>query len=78
MTELRFHRAVYSGRALDEAIKVFDRHATFEQAEDAQHFVVRIAARRDSKQRAVAGAFANYALGLTVDRGGVDDAPETD
>ncbi len=78
MKELRFQRSIYSGRALDEAIKVFGGHATFEQAEEAEHFVVRIASRRAPTERALAGAFANYALGLTVDRGGSDDAPEAD
>lgn len=73
MKELRFARTLYSGRALDEAMKVFAAHASFERSEEGSHFVVRLSATRASAERTVAGSFANYALGLTVDRGGHDN-----
>ncbi len=64
MTALKFHRAVYSGRAVDEAVKTFAGFAEFTLREEPEHWVVEL----DGGEREVeiAGELANFALGLTV------------
>ncbi len=66
MIEVRFHRDLYAGKAIDEAMKVFGAHATFEQAEEPTHYVVRISSQSPTRERRVAGELSNYALGLTI------------
>lgn len=61
MIELRFHRELYQGKAIDEAVKTYASYATFEQAEEAEHWIVRV-----TGSERVAREFANYALGLTI------------
>lgn len=64
MTTLRFHRSLYQGNAVDEAVKTFGRFATFDLVEEPEHWVVRLEAA--AREREVAGELSNYALGLTV------------
>ena len=71
MTELRFHREVYVGEAVDEAVKTWARFADFELSETDDHWVVKVTPKHESASRQIVGEFANYVLGLTVDRGGV-------
>lgn len=66
MIELRFHREVYRGEAVDEAIKVYQRFATFERAEEEDRWVVRITANRPEREKRIAAELGNYALGLTI------------
>ena len=66
MRELRFHRELYRGEAVDEALKIFDRFAKFEQAEEGDHWVVRLEAGSEARERKIADELANYALGLTL------------
>lgn len=66
MKELRFHRALYRGEAIDEALKIFDRFARFEQAEDGDYWVVRLESGSAARERKIADELANYALGLTL------------
>ena len=66
MRELRFHREVYRGEAVDESVKLFDRFADFELTEQDEHWVVRLTAKDPAKERRIAGELANYALGLTI------------
>jgi hypothetical protein len=61
--ELRFHRELYRGESVDEAIKVYDRFAPIERAEEPGYWIVRIDGER---ARRVADELANYALGLTI------------
>lgn len=70
MTELRFHRELYAGEAVDAAVQAFARFAEFELQETAEHWVVRFAPRRPELARRIAGELGNHALGLTVQRGG--------
>lgn len=70
MTELKFHRQLYSGEAVDQAVKAFAGHAAFELQETDEHWVVRLTARDPALQRRLQGELGNYALGLTVQRGG--------
>ncbi|MEI8255199.1 MAG: HxsD-like protein [Deltaproteobacteria bacterium] len=69
MTEIRFHRDVYRGAAVDEAVKVYERHARFTLVEEATHWVVRIEARTPARERQLGGELGNYALGLTIKHG---------
>lgn len=72
MIDLRFHRDLYDGRSVDEATKLFATHATLELTEEPTHWVVKLSAESPERERRVAGEFANYALGLTVNAGGVN------
>ena len=68
--DLRFHRTLYAGPAVDEAAKVFARHGEFHMSEETDTWVVRLRALRPALTRRLAHELANYALGLTVQRGG--------
>ena len=68
MTELRFHRDLYRGTAVDEAAKQFAAHVRLELVEEPEHWVVRVSAETPAREREAAGELANWALGLTVGR----------
>jgi hypothetical protein len=68
MIALRFHRSVYDGRAVDEAVKLFAAHATFQLREEPEYWVVELEAAPE-RERRIAGELGNYALGLTVKSG---------
>lgn len=72
MTELRFPREVYAGEAVDEAVKVWGKFASFELTETDDHWVVKIDPKHEGAARQIIGEFGNYVLGLTVDRGGAN------
>ena len=71
MKELRFHRELYAGEAIDEATKVYDRFATFELEEQPSYWVVRLTDRKPAREPRLVHEFGNYVLGLTIKRGGV-------
>ena len=66
MTELRLHRELYDGAALDAALAVFAPHGALERRDQPSHWVVEITALSPERERKIAGALGNYALGLTV------------
>lgn len=66
MTELRFHRELYRGESVDAAIKVYDRYAEIERAEEPAYWVVKIAASTPEREKKIANELGNYALGLTI------------
>jgi hypothetical protein len=66
MRELRFHRELYPGEAVDAAIRTFEAWAKVERETSPSHWIVRISARSTGAERRVAGELANFALGLTV------------
>ncbi len=70
MTELRFHRQLYSGEAVDQAVKAFAGFAAFELERTDDHWVVRMRPSDARLARRLAGELGNHALGLTVQRGG--------
>lgn len=72
MIELRFHREVYAGEAVDEAIGVYAGYADLERAEDPDAWIVRCTVTDSAQEKLVANELCNYALGLTIRRGGVD------
>jgi len=68
--DLRFARDLYAGPAIDEAIKVFARFGEFHLSEAPDAWCLRLRALRPAMTRRLAHELANYALGLTVQRGG--------
>jgi len=70
VTELRFHRQLYSGEAVDQAVKAFAGFAAFELERTDDHWVVRLTANNPGLARRLVGELGNHALGLTVQRGG--------
>lgn len=70
MRTLRFHKDVYRGEAVDAAVKVFERHGSFELVEEPEHWVVNVIASVAERERRLAGELGNYALGLTIREAG--------
>lgn len=68
MIELRFHRDLYAGVAVDEAVKAYARFAQFELSEEPGAWVVRITGKSADREKKVARELGNMALGLTVRR----------
>ncbi len=66
MTTLKFHRELYAGPSVDEAVKLYARFATFDLKEEPTHWVVQLTANDADKERRIAGELSNYALGLTI------------
>ena len=65
-TEVKFHRELYAGEQIDAALKALGKYARFEQAEEPQHWVVKVSCKTPERERAVAGELGNWALGLTL------------
>jgi len=70
MPELRFPRDLYAGEAIDEAVKRFDRFATFALSNTESEWVVAMTPHREEHTRRIVGEFGNFVLGKTIDRGG--------
>lgn len=68
--DLEFHRTLYAGEAVDEAVQRYRRHIECELREHPEAWHVRLRALRPELTVRVARELANYALGLTVQRGG--------
>ena len=66
MRELRLNRELYDSAAVDLALQVFARFGQFERAEDPSHWLLRITAKTESRERHLYWEIANYTLGLTV------------
>lgn len=66
MTELKFHRDLYEGTAVDEALKLFAAYGAFERAEEPGYWVVRVTGKSAGREKRVTRELANYALGLTI------------
>ena len=75
MTELKLCKSLYRGTSVDEAVKVYAPHASFELAEEPSHWTVRVTASSPERERRVTGELANYALGLTLKARGEDPKP---
>jgi hypothetical protein len=65
--ELEFHQDLYSGFAVDSAVKVYADFATCELERKDDRFVVRLTAKEGQDEAAVAAELANYALGATIE-----------
>ncbi|MFZ6179648.1 HxsD-like protein [Nannocystis pusilla] len=68
--ELRFSRQLYSGEAVDQAVKAFARFAAFDLEQTDDHWVVRMRPNDPGLAPRLRGELGNHALGLTVQRGG--------
>jgi hypothetical protein len=68
VTELRFHRELYRGEHVDEAIKLYDRFAKLTRIEEPTHWVVRVEAGSPARERKIADELGNYALGITIEK----------
>lgn len=66
MTEVRFHRSLYAGTSVDEAVKVYARFGTFALSETPTHWNVQVTCASEARERLIARELSNYALGLTV------------
>jgi hypothetical protein len=64
--ELRFHRELYRGESVDEALKVFASYAELTRAEEPKHWIVRVSASDPAREKRIARELGNYALGLTI------------
>ena len=68
MTQLKFHRQIYRGTAVDEAVKRFAAFAEFQLREEPDYWIVQLSAREPAKEKKIAGELGNWALGLTVQK----------
>jgi hypothetical protein len=68
MIELRFPEDLYSGEAIDAAVKVYAEWAACELERDSGSFAVRLTAKPGVPEARVADELANYALGLTIEQ----------
>ena len=66
MTRLAYHKSLYAGAAVDEAVKTFAAHATFELTETESAWVVQFSIAEPRKELRVGRELGNFALGLTV------------
>ena len=65
MTRLAFHKSLYAGTAVDEAVKTFRPHGSFALSETEGAWVVEITVPDARKELRVARELGNFALGLT-------------
>ncbi len=70
-TTLRFDRRLYLESALRETMDAFSEHAELSLDEVEGGWTLSIAAPEGTDRRALIGELGNYALGLTVQAGGV-------
>ncbi|MFO0598967.1 MAG: HxsD-like protein [Myxococcaceae bacterium] len=66
MTRLSFDKSLYAGKAVDEAVKTFDRFATFALSETGDAWVVEVTAKNPAQEVRLTRELSNFALGLTV------------
>ncbi|MBN8610654.1 MAG: HxsD-like protein [Deltaproteobacteria bacterium] len=70
MRELRLHRELYRGEAVDAAAKVYAPYASIELIDDPTHWIVRVTSSTPAREVRVARELANHALGTSIrDRG---------
>jgi hypothetical protein len=65
-TRLAFDKSLYAGVAVDEAVKVFGKFATFALEETPAAWAVTVTAAEPARELRVCRELSNYALGLTV------------
>jgi hypothetical protein len=65
MRAVRFHREIYRGEAVDEAVKLLDRFATFARKEEPGHWVIEVTASSPAREKRVGLELGNHALTLS-------------
>jgi hypothetical protein len=68
--ELSFRRDLYSGAAVEEALRAFAEHAAIERIESEEAFVLRVRAPEGVDERLLSDELDNYVLGATIERRG--------
>ncbi len=66
MTEVRFHRDLYSEAAVQEAVARYRPYAEIACAEHPADWCVTVATAKAEREQRIAHELANYALGLTI------------
>jgi hypothetical protein len=66
MTELRFHKDLYRGEAVDAAAKALAKYATLELVEEKSAWIVRVTGKTPERELRVARELGNWALGATI------------
>ncbi len=67
--ELVFPIDLYSGKAVDAAVKMYEPYASFELEKTDSAYIVRLTAQGDFTDAQIADELANYALGASVEGG---------
>ncbi len=67
MIEQSYSTDLYSGFAIDSAVKVYSEYASFELDKTPEAYKVRITRTGDFDESMIADEFANYALGATIE-----------
>ncbi len=69
---MKLPRVLYAGEAIDATLERFAAFATFERESDERHFIVTVTPKRAGAAhlRRLCGELGNYALGLSIRRGG--------
>lgn len=62
MRTVRFHREIYKGEAVDEAVKLLAKFAAFALTEEPTHWVVSVTSESAARERRVALELANHAF----------------
>lgn len=65
MRTVRFHRELYKGEAIDEAVKLLGSFATFALTEEPTHWVVAVTGETPGRERRVALELQNHALTIS-------------
>ena len=80
MIELRFHRDLYDGFAVDEAARVYGAYAAMELVGEPEAWLVRVTVSPDTiaqgiDERTLCAEMSNYALGMSIEKAGQVGAP---
>lgn len=70
MIELRFHKEIYLGTCVDEAVKVYQRFGKFDLVDQNTHWSVKVTAKNPAREASIAKELGNYALGLSIKNAG--------
>ena len=65
MTEVRFHREIYTADAVTESLRVFARFGTFARMSDGDYDVVQVTAKTPARERHIVRELGNHVLGLS-------------
>lgn len=75
MIELSYAADLYSGFAIDSAVKVYSDYASFELEKTSGAYTVRLKATGEFDEQTIADEFSNYALGATIEERQSETAP---
>ncbi len=75
MIELSYRSDLYSGFAIDSAVKVYSGYARFELEKTPDAYTVKLTATGEFSDAAIADEFSNYVLGATIEERQSETAP---